>query len=161
MVVTKVFSRQINSVKDKIWEIICAIRDELDDHLDAINQNTNEMQSNYEYLCELDSKIEKLNERLDKVQMMVEPQPTVSDIILTKREQDVFFILYNTNDKIKPEDIAKKTGLTVPMINKHVTNLVYKGIPILKYVSDNDFFFEIDPNFRDIQSKKGIVNLNI
>ena len=38
------------------------IKEEFDEHLGSINENTNEIQANYEYLCNTDSKIDKLNE---------------------------------------------------------------------------------------------------
>ena len=42
------------------------IYDEFEDHLHAINENTSEIQENYSYLCGLDNKIAKLNERIDE-----------------------------------------------------------------------------------------------
>ena len=41
------------------------IKQEFLEHLDSINQNTNEIQANYEYLKEFETKLEKLRERID------------------------------------------------------------------------------------------------
>ena len=53
-------------------KVLAEIKDELNDHLDAINHSTNEISSNYEYLCEIDFKINKLAERLDQLQLFLE-----------------------------------------------------------------------------------------
>lgn len=45
------------------------IKEELEDHLLAINENTNEIASNYEYICMLESKIERLTQRVDVLQL--------------------------------------------------------------------------------------------
>ena len=38
---------------EKIKESFAKIKGELDEHLEAINQTTNELQSTYEYVCKL------------------------------------------------------------------------------------------------------------
>ncbi|MEK6828081.1 MAG: hypothetical protein AABX78_01910, partial [Nanoarchaeota archaeon] len=45
------------------------IKQEFEEHLQAINENTNEISANYEYICELESKLDKLSERVDQIQM--------------------------------------------------------------------------------------------
>ena len=70
------------------------VREELDDHREAINQSTNEIQTNYEYLCKLDSKIEKLGERIDELTMFIKQlkgQEQKKFIVsrLTRKEQEV------------------------------------------------------------------------
>ena len=66
-------SRRENTKKeDKLKATFTKIKEEFEDHLDSINENTNEIHSNYEYLCELDSKIEKLNEKLEEIMMFMQ-----------------------------------------------------------------------------------------
>jgi len=71
-------SNNIDSVKKELSNIgvnvksaFKTIREEFEDHLDAINENTNEIQANYEHMCELESKVEKVNARLDEIQLML------------------------------------------------------------------------------------------
>ena len=63
-------SRRENTEKDdKLKATFNKIKEEFEDHLDSINENTNEIHSNYEYMCELDSKIEKVNENLQNLRL--------------------------------------------------------------------------------------------
>ena len=48
---------------ERLKGVFSDVKEELEDHLTAINENTNEISANYEYLCEIDSKMDKLNER--------------------------------------------------------------------------------------------------
>ena len=44
------------------------IKEELTDHLQTINENTAEINSNHNYVLHLENMINKLNERLDEVE---------------------------------------------------------------------------------------------
>ena len=48
------------------------IRHEFEEHLQAINENTNEISANYEYICEIESKMDRLSERIDNIQLFLE-----------------------------------------------------------------------------------------
>ena len=48
------------------------IKKELGEHLQAINENTNEIQSNYEYFNRIENKINKLTERIDQIQFFLQ-----------------------------------------------------------------------------------------
>jgi len=62
----------LDSSKDKkIKASFKKIRTEMDDHLDAINENTNELVSVADYIAELEAKIVKLGERLDEAEMKI------------------------------------------------------------------------------------------
>jgi DNA repair exonuclease SbcCD ATPase subunit len=111
--------KRILSIVDKLQHKHKQLEEQLDDHLQSINENTNEIQANYEYLCELDMKIEKLTERLDEIFMFLgwhakngydirlEPSP------LTESEQQVFMVLYTQDDNnITYKDIAAKLNLS-------------------------------------------------
>ena len=113
---------------------INSLRDELDDHLDAINRNSNEIQTNYEIICDLDSKVQKLNEKIDRIQMLLEdkevekeePKPITT---LTFREQEVFLVLYTCDEqRLTYKDIARKTGLTELLVQGYIINLIKKGV---------------------------------
>ena len=73
-------------------------RDELDDHLDSINQNTNEIQSNYEYMCRLEAKMDKICERLATLQIRLNELDQGNDkparINLSYEEKKVFLAIY-------------------------------------------------------------------
>jgi len=138
-----------------------SIRDELNVHLDTINQNTSEVQSIYDYLGELDSKIEKLSERIDEMQMFINPSyDTKFDVELTHREQEVFLVLYAETNRTTAKEIARKLGFTDEMVNRYVYNLISKGIPILKHFVDNQLFLHLDLKFKDLQARKNILKID-
>src|SRR3972149_3298837 len=79
------------------------IREEFQDHLEAINENTTEIQSNFAYLCEVDNKIAKLNDRIDDIYNVLskmtgkkmKKMPCFDDIDpLTEMEKNVFLNIY-------------------------------------------------------------------
>lgn len=136
------------------------VKSELEDHLESINHSTQEIQSIYDYLNELDAKIEKLNERIDEVQMFVNPaQEDKQDISLTNREQEVFLVLYS-EERASSKEIGKKLGFTEEMVNKYVYNLISKGVPVLREYSEKIVFFSLDLKFKDLQAKRNILKIN-
>jgi len=46
------------------------LREELDEHLDAINENTEEISIQNSALCELDNRMNKIEEKIDNLQFM-------------------------------------------------------------------------------------------
>ena len=96
-------SNELKELKDNLKLALSRINEEFEDHLDSINENTNEIQANYEYLCEIDNKIEKLSEKLEEIQLILskmtgkklEMQSSSSYVKpLTRAEQQIFLVLY-------------------------------------------------------------------
>jgi len=131
----------------------------------TLNENTNEMQANYEYLMELDSKIQKLNERIDELHMVMNPNfkkdKAVCASPLTKLEQEVFLIIFTTTDTLLTyKDIANRTGLSETMVEKYVTSLVVKGIPVIKIYRNTRTYLRLDERYRLHQAKNDLLKLN-
>ena len=147
------------------------IKIELEEHLQAINENTNEIQSNYEYLCEIDSKIDKLAERIDKIQLFLQSNLNfITDGIttfevkpLTRTEKEIFMVLYALDDEkgiVGYTDIARKTGLTESLISNYIASMIEKGIPILKKYINNRPFLKLDQEFKTLQTKENILMID-
>ncbi len=136
------------------------VKDEMTQHLDAINQNTNEIQACYEYLAELDAKFDKLAERMDALQFQLEPEEAQIEISLTHREQEVFMILYVQEDPITAVEIAKRLGLTVEMVDRYLLNIASKGVPVLKTFVNGKVYHSLDLKFKDLQARKNVLNIN-
>lgn len=157
-------------IKQELSAVFSEIKDKFDDHLTAINENTNEIQGNYEYLCELDAKIEKLGERLDQMQMFlqkhgleVEEKPDFKVANLSKREQEVFLVIYTldgTKDQITYEDVARRTGLTEELAVVYIDNLIRKGVPIVRRHMHNRTLLKLNPYFKTLQAKENILKLD-
>jgi len=158
----KTVKTEMKEVKKELKKSLTSIQNEFEDHLESINENTNEIQSNYEFLCELDSKIEKLNERIDKIQFLLEGKKDSNYEImpLTKREQEIFVVLYTSNDFLSYSDIAKKTTLTFSLVQAYISNIIAKGVPILKKYINNKVFLYLDPVFRNVQAKENLVEID-
>ena len=145
------------------------IKEEFEDHLESINENTNEIQSNYEFLCEVDNKVEKLNERLDTIQMFLEKltnQKLDSFKELTHvqplsiQEQRLFLTLYTSEDAVSYPQMAERIHLTESLVRQYMTNLIEKGVPVTKQYINRKPFVSLNPDFKELQAKKNIVNLD-
>jgi len=149
--------------KNPLKSLFKEIKEELNEHLNAINQNTNEIQSNYEYLCELDNKIEKLREMLDELLLLKQEQKKQYQVDkLTRIEQKTYLALYLIEEEKGAAtyiDIAKKLGITLELAQSYILSLIEKGIPIQKRYINNTPFLTIDPDFKSLQTKQNILQI--
>lgn len=155
----------IEDLKEQIKKAFTKIKLELNDHKQSINENTNELQSNYEYLCRLDAKLEKLTERVDELVLFVsqvagKQQKKFNVDKLTRNEQEVFLALYaHDNNSITPYEIARKVGLSVDLVSLYVSNLIVKGVPIIKRMVNDTLHYFLDPEFKTCQAKENILGI--
>lgn len=143
------------------------VKEEFSEHLEAINENTNEIQANYEYLCELESKIDKLAERLDEIAMflkhpMAEKKRSFEVSPLTKNEQEVFQALYtcvNEKGQASYQDIGRRCALPEGLVQSYITNLIEKGVPVQKRYIGSDILLSIDSTFCELQAKENLLHI--
>lgn len=137
-----------------------SVKNELNDHLDAINRNTNEVQGNYEFLCELENRINKLSERLDNIDFSIFKKNGITKRIhLTPNEQEVFLMIY-VKDGVDIEELSKKLAYDKDLIDDIVDNIVLKGVPILKQIHNSSIKLHMDIKFKNMQAKENIVGIN-
>ncbi|MBR9676375.1 hypothetical protein GOV05_05180 [Candidatus Woesearchaeota archaeon] len=151
------------------------IREEMDVHLDSINENTQEINANFDYLMKLEGKVDKVSERIDDLFMILHELSGVENtsskdefkeqfegIELSNREQEVFLALYtNTKDDfLAYSDIAKRTGLTTSLVEKYINSIVMKGVPIIKTYKDKTLMVSLDTEFKNLQAKENIISIN-
>ena len=141
------------------------VRSELDDHLQSINENANEIQSSHEYITKLEMKLEKLNEKVEELMILqnltTEKQKSkMNNVRLTIREQEVFLILYTEENFLTYSKIAKKLGLTPSLVSSYVTNLIAKGVPIIKKFENNQAKVKLDTQFRKLQAKQNLLKIS-
>ena len=102
------------------------VREELEDHLNAINENTDEIQCSYDLLRQLNLKIDKLAERVDLIQTIitnenVEEKKDFSISPLTKKEKSVFQALYelaHEKEFVTYDELARKACMTEPLVSQ-------------------------------------------
>jgi len=64
--------KALSDVELKLKLSFVKIKSEIDDHRQSINENTNEIQGNYEYLCKLDSKLDKLSQTVEQLSLVMD-----------------------------------------------------------------------------------------
>lgn len=151
-----------NSLKKTTEEL----KEQVEDHLTSINENTNELQSNYEYSMELDGKINKLAERIDEISMLIglQKKKKKSEMPkLTTVEKQIFLALYTLCDQQESasyREIASIVNLSETLIMSYITILIEKGIPIIKSYKDNKTTLKLSSYFKNLQTKNNILKIN-
>jgi len=147
-------------------EVISSLKEELDDHRLSINDNTDEIQSSFALLCELDKKIEKIAERLDELHLAVNGGKAKKEFKitpLTNKEKEVFMALYSLGE-VQPfvsyRQIAKKVRSSENLVASYITNLIEKGVPIIKKYDGGIAYIKLDDLFRQVQAKENLVGVN-
>lgn len=147
------------------------IKKQFEEHLQAINENTNEIQSNYEHLTEIETKINKLSERIDQIQLFLQSNSNfIIDRIenfeikpLTRNEQYVFLVLYALEDEkgaVSYYDIVRKTGFTESLVREYIISIMEKGVPIIKRYINNKAYLKLDKEFKRLQAKENILMID-
>jgi len=144
------------------------VKEQFEDHLEAINENTNEIQSNFEYICELDRKIDKLGERIDEIAQLIREQkgqkPKKFELQpLTKKEKEVFYAIYILTEHRKfttYKAVSRRVCYSEELVAAYITSLIQKGVPVLKRYENRTAYISLDYCFRQLQAKENIVGVN-
>ena len=161
------FSKKPKNIEFEVKESLESIKKELDEHLDAVNENTSEIQTSYECMNEIHDKLEKLTERIEAIEIFLQEHGNFNAIEksfdikpLTKTEQHVFLVIYALEDEkglVSYADIIRKTGLPGYVVSEYIARLVEKGIPLLKKYMNNIPYIKLNPEFKRIQAKENIL----
>ncbi|MFH1174527.1 MAG: hypothetical protein V1725_05295 [archaeon] len=150
----------LEKMDDGIRRAFSKVKEELDQHLDSINENTQEIDYVQDQLAELEKKIDKLAERMDELSLQLNPHFSTLNITLTHREQEVFLVVYASEAKLTAADVARKLGLTEDMVNNAVYNITAKGVPLLKQLIDEKIYLYLDPQFKALQARNKLVKVD-
>ena len=139
-----------------------AIRKRLEEHLSAINENTAEIQAMFDYLQELEIKVDKLSQRFDQMQLDLQlPRPKTIVAPLNQLERKVFLVLYTEEHMLSYPEIAEKAGISVSIVPECISSLIQKGIPFKRSFVGNQLFVGLEPQFKELQAKENVVNLSL
>lgn len=145
------------------------IREEFDDHLESINDNTNEIQANYEYISKIDEKMERMEKRLSQLESWMSRLTGVpiaeeeeKRIFLTEKEKKVFLILYTASEeeRVTYEQMAEDLSENEFLIRGYVTNMLEKGVPIQKRYSERQVYLSLDSDFKEKQAKSNLLGIS-
>jgi len=80
-------------------------------------------------------------------------------ISLTNREKELFVLLYSY-EELTFLQIARKLSLTKQLVERYVSNLILKGIPIIKSYREDQTYLSLDPHFKSQQAKENLVGID-
>ncbi|TKJ17788.1 hypothetical protein CEE44_04635 [Candidatus Woesearchaeota archaeon B3_Woes] len=158
--------RSLFNSNKKLKKEIEILKEQVEDHLSSINQNTNEIQSNYEYSLKVDPRINKLSERIDEMSMVIglnkhKKNPEMPK--LTTIEKEIFLALYTQCEEREYttyKNISTKVRLSETLVMNYLTILIEKGIPIIKSYSDDTTKIKLSSYFKTLQTKKNVLKIN-
>ena len=138
------------------------VRQALEEHLSAINENTSEIQSLFNYLQEMDVKMEKLTSRLDQLQLNQGlPLPKTEVQSLNHVEKKVFLVLYTEETPLAFNEIANRAEVPNSIVPECISSLARKGIPLSRTFCNEQLFVKISNEFKEMQAKENVVNLSL
>jgi len=154
--------KQISDINNHLHESISSLKCEIEDHLTAINENTNEIESNYELIAEIAIKLEKIEQRLETIEIALDSQNIEKQEIddLNNKEEKIFLTIYKEEKNyLTYSDIAAIHNFSESTARHYVDVLIKKGVPIIKKAIDGRMHFKLNPYFRELQTKHNIVHL--
>lgn len=139
-----------------------AIKEEFDEHLQAINENTSELQCHENHMNELDVRMVKLEEKIDAVHLMLKQilRESRLHIELSRDEQKIFLILYTHEKFISLESIARRSEMPIGLVNECLLVIQDKGIPVLKDLIDGTTVYKLEDAFKQRQAKENIIAMS-
>lgn len=161
---TKRYETQV--IYEEVSKVLEGARDELDDHRIAINEISEEVQSNHGFLLHIDEKLNRLSARVEELACILSAQRNTKNLKpcpLTKREKDVFLALYrvvNLKGQASYKEIADVLNAKQGLVQSFITNLIEKGVPIVKRYDNGVAILAFPSTFNEKQAKENIVGVN-
>lgn len=154
--------KKIDLELDQCKKELFLVKQTISEHLSAINENTSELQSFFDYLHELDQKFEKLSQRLDQLQLQIQlPKEKPYVAPLNSTEKKVFLALYTEEAPLNCLELSQKSEVPFSIIREHLASLAQKGIPLVRSFCNSQTFFQIDSSFKEWQAKENIITLSL
>ncbi|MBD3259174.1 hypothetical protein GF371_00925, partial [Candidatus Woesearchaeota archaeon] len=86
------------------------LRHEMEEHLTAINENTDEIEMNYSYLLDIDKRMKFLEAKINLIEKMLLGEEKITrktkKIKISKQEQHVFLVFYQTNKALDYKELT-------------------------------------------------------
>jgi hypothetical protein len=159
--VQKQLSSELSVMDSKIRNSFSIIKEEFEDHLNTINENTQEIESQYESISELNRKIEKLNERMDQMSGMIkELFQEKNSISLSPDEQRIFLSLYMNEGFIGFDDLIESAHFNADHARNLIASMLDKGVRLVREINDGKLYFKLNPHFKARQLRENVVKIN-
>lgn len=147
----------------KLRAAFAAIKNDLDNHLEDINENTQEIFENRHMIADLHERLCKLSDQLHEVRLRLDASDMryPSCIELSLREQEVFLVLYTATDVVAYSEVSRQVSLPVSFLQEVTYSLIQKGIPVVKQRDEQGrVLLSLDLEFKEEQSKRNIVGID-
>lgn len=146
----------------QLKEEVAVAREEVDEQMQAINGNTNEIDIQNSFICEIDNRLTKMEEKVDEVHFLLRQLVTTSNLSveLSKDEQRVFLILYTHEKFMKPDMVSRKAFLDEEVVGDALDAMMDKGIPLDREVLDGNVYFRMNKDFKLRQAKENIIHID-
>lgn len=136
------------------------IRATIEEHLSAINENTSEIQAMFDYLAQLETRLEKLSGRLDQMELNSK-QANLTITPLNQIERKVFFTIYTEELPLSCCEIAARCNVSAPIVSECLSNLSAKGVPLIRSLVNDRVFIKMDTIFKERQAKENLIHLSL
>ena len=148
--------------RSKLNQEVEAVRKVLEEHLSTINENTTEIQALFDFLQDIETKVEKVSQRLDQLQLN-QGQPLAKPVItpLNQIEKKVFLNLYTEEMPLSAAEIASRANLSSSLVIECIGALAQKGGPLSRNFCQDQMFFKLDQAFKERQAKENLINLSL
>lgn len=157
--------KKLKNIDDKLKKSFSTVKEEMEEHLQAINENSEEISAVYEHLSELDCKMDKLSTRVEQIQLMmkqmIQNQAQMGfKIELDFEEQKIFLALYAFGDNLTLTDIARKTNINEIEVEKKLQLMSAKGVNILEKAISSKKYYSLETEFKNLQAKTHLVEID-
>lgn len=159
-------SRNPPSALAALHQDVAQVREELDDHRAAINENTSEIQGAATSLCQLGNRIAIIEEQLAAVlkKLGLHEAPRWQITPLSEKEKQVFLALYlltETAPSATYMQLSRRSGLAKSLVVSYVASILEKGVPLQKQYVGKTMYLSIEPAFRQEQARENLVGLSV
>ena len=147
-------------------EILQSMRSELDEHRSVINENTNEIQTNFEFLCQLDKRIDALQDKINEMALVMGRSAPKKFSIqpLSAREKELFLSILSLTESmpaVTHAQLGQCLGWSASIIGSYLARMQEKGVPLLRKMCGGVLHIGIDAEFRQLQIVQNVVGLEV
>ncbi len=137
------------------------IKQDLEEHLSSINENTSEIQALFDYIGQVEKKIDAIAQRLDGLQLGSTGNERKAILPFDHEERQIFLVLYTQESAMTFDEIAQKSGVARAIVPERISSLVHKGVPLHRSYFNDQLFLQLDSAFKELQAKENIINLSL
>ena len=131
----------IVGVEARIKKSFSAVKEEIEDHLVAINENTDELKSHSDCMYQLEAKMDSLIERVESLHLML---MQVMGSSLNENEKKILHVLDGCASFLSFRDIALAAGVSELFAKAHLFSMICKGVPLKEKIMDSQSFFTLE-----------------